>query len=106
MCGSRVCAVRSEDDGSIVRLVVVDFNMNFPCNKRNCTDDAVHFYPKTFRSGDDGRPLWARAVHTWLPFHTHFKRFTFPGEDFDVMICGSVLMDEERMIFSILDVSL
>lgn len=73
--------------------------MNFPCIQRNCTKSLAHFYPKTLRP-QASRRLWARDVHTWLPFHIHRKRFAFPSQGDDRVMCTTVLMDEERMVFS------
>lgn len=50
-----------------------------------------------FRSGF---PLWGRALYTWLPFHTHYKRFMIENQGEERVVCTTVLMDEERLVFS------
>jgi hypothetical protein len=74
--------------------------MNFPCVQRNCTDSLIHFSPRKFRWAENDSPLWAHVVQTCLPYHTQYKRITFPSEDDDWLMCTAVLMDEERIVLS------
>ncbi len=89
VCGSRICSSQIFGENKI-RIEVLDFNMNFPCNTRKCTKPFAHFYPRSVDIID-----WQNKVYTWLPFHRDLRLIEFPTDEEESPL---VLMDEERMI--------
>jgi len=87
VCGTRVCTTQNFGENLIV-IKVFDFNMNFPCNARNCTKPLAHFYPRSVDIAD-----WQDKIYTWLPFHVDLRFIEFPADEAGAL----VLMDEERI---------
>jgi len=98
VCGSRICTVTNPHD-DVIELQIADFNMNFPCSQwtRNCPDPSIHLIPRAVHPGTSP---WAYTVWTWLPYHLLFKGLKIQREDDQQLICTTVLMDEERLVFS------
>jgi len=73
--------------------------MNFPCSlwTRNCPEQLTHLYPRTVIPG---KSPFAHTVRSWLPYHILVKCFKIQREDDKELICTTVLMDEERIVFS------
>jgi hypothetical protein len=71
--------------------------MNFPCVKGIASIRWLISILKRFARVIH---MWARLVRTWLPFHRLYKRFIVRREGDEQVICTTVLMDEERIVFS------